>query len=154
MTALEKALQILARRARTAQEMDRALERAGFAEPERKAALARLRELGYMDDRALAGMRARTRIELGDGPRLAERRLLAQGVDERDAKGAVAEARGEADDLELAKRALERRLRGRKPKDAAEKRRLFRALVSKGHKPGASARALGMEWDGDEELDT
>ena len=151
MTALDKAVRLLAVRSRTEQELDRALLRAKFDEPDRKAALARLRELGYMDDREVARGRARTLIQRGEGPRLAVRRLQAQGVSQEDARAAIAEARGEAGEDELAVRALQRKLRGRKPRDEAEKRRLLRGLIAKGHRPSAAARALAMEWEGDEE---
>lgn len=152
MNALDKALKLLAARARTAAELERGLERAGFGESERKSALARLRELGYMDDREVARGRARTLIERGAGPLLAARRLSAQGIPQEDAQAAVAEAKGEADEDELAARALQRRLRGRAPRDEAEKRRLLRALIAKGHRPGAAAKALGMTWEGDEDI--
>ena len=153
MNALDKAFRLLAMRARTVQELDRALERAKVSERDRKAALARLRELGYMDDREVARFRARRSIERGDGARLAERRLEAQGIAPAEVRAAVEEAKGEADDDELALRALQRRLKGRKPKDEREKQKLLRALIAKGHRPGAAARALGIEWEGDEEID-
>ena len=153
MNALDKAFRLLAMRARTVQELDRALERAKVSEKDRKAALARLRELGYMDDREVARFRARRSIERGDGARLAERRLAAQGIAPAEVRAAVEEAKGEADDDELALRALQRRLKGRKPKDEREKQKLLRALIAKGHRPGAAARALGIEWEGDEEID-
>jgi len=153
MNALDKAFRLLAMRARTVQELDRALERAKVSERDRKAALARLRELGYMDDREVARFRARRSIERGDGARLAERRLAAQGIAPAEVRAAVEEAKGEADDDELALRALQRRLKGRKPKDEREKQKFLRALIAKGHRPGAAARALGIEWEGDEEID-
>lgn len=150
-SALDKALRLLAMRPRTELELDKALTRSRFPPSERKAALARLRELGYMDDRAEALRRARTLIERGEGPLLVARRLPLQGIAQDVAQAAVAEARGGAGDDELAARALQRKLRGRPPKDVAEKRRLFRSLIAKGHKPSAAAKALGMEWDGDDE---
>ena len=153
MNAFDRAVKLLAMRARTVQELDRALERAKVSERDRKAALARLRELGYMDDREVARFRARRSIERGDGARLAERRLEAQGIAPAEVRAAVEEAKGEADDDELALRALQRRLKGRKPKDEREKQKLLRALIAKGHRPGAAARALGIEWEGDEEID-
>jgi regulatory protein len=152
-SALEKAFELLAKRSRTELELDRALERAKFPAADRKVALARLRELGYMDDREVARGRARTLIGRGDAPRLAARRLAAQGIAPQDAQAAVAEASGEADDQELARKALRRRLRGREPANEREKRRLLRALIAKGHKPSAAARALGIEWEGDDEID-
>ena len=151
MTAVEKALELLARRSRTALELDRALARARVSADDRKLALARLRELGYMDDRELARSRARTLIERGEGPRLALRRLESQGIAPEDAQAAVAEAKGEATDEALARAALRRRLRGRTPRDAAEQRRLLRWLIAKGHRPATAAKALEMEWDGDED---
>jgi regulatory protein len=150
---LERALELLAMRSRTELELDRALERAKVSAADRKAVLARLRKLRYMDDREVARGRARTLIERGDAPRLAARRLVAQGIAPLDAQAAVAEASGEADDEELARKALQRRLRGRQPADEREKRRLLRALIAKGYKPGAAARALGIEWEGDDEID-
>ena len=154
LSALDRAFRLLAMRARTEQELDRALERAKVPEKDRKAALARLRELGYMDDREVARFRARRSIERGDGARLAERRLAAQGIAPAEVRAAVEEAKGEVDDDELALRALQRRLKGRKPKDEREKQKLLRALIAKGHRPGAAARALGIEWEGDEEIDS
>lgn len=154
MTPVERALKLLAARARTALELDRALERAGVSAPDRKAAVARMRELGYMDDREVARGRARTLIERGEGPRLAARRLSSQGIAQEDAQAALEEARGDAGDDELAVRALRRRLRGRQPRDLAEKRRLLRTLIAKGHRPRSAAKAVGLEWEGDDEIDT
>ena len=144
---------MLAARARSEQELDRALERAKVSEEDRKAALARCRELGYLNDRETARDRARSMIARGDGGRLALRRLAAQGIAKGDAQDAVTEAKGDAGDDELAVRALQKKLKGRQPKDDREKRRLLRALIAKGHRPLAAAKALGLEWEGDEEID-
>jgi regulatory protein len=154
MTAFDRAVKLLAARSRTEQELDRALERAKVPEDERKAALARLRELGYLDDRETARFRARSMVERGDGARKIAQRLAAQGVKAAEASAAVEEAKGELSDDELATRALARKLKGRKPKDDRERHKLLRALIAKGHRPGAAARALGIEWEGDEEIDT
>src|SRR6266852_3683766 len=121
--------------------MDKALAKAGVAEAERAEAVARLRELGYMDDLEVARARARTLLGRGAAPRLAERRLGEQG-------GEAAEGATEA---ELLDRALQKMLRGRAPAGDKERRRAFRALVAKGHCPAQVARALGIIWDGDDE---
>lgn len=152
-TALEKALRLLALRSRTALELDRALERAKVPPPDRKSALARLKELGYINDPETARVRARTRVRQGDAPRLAARKLAAQGIEVSDARSAAMDAAEGASEEELAARELRRRLRGRKPADAREKQRLLRALIAKGHRPSAAAKALGMEWEGDDEID-
>jgi SOS response regulatory protein OraA/RecX len=95
LTAVEKALQLLARKARTAAELDAALERAHFSPDERKTALARMKELGYIDDRVLARARARSLIERGKAPWFAARKLEAQGVALEDARAAAREIAAE-----------------------------------------------------------
>jgi SOS response regulatory protein OraA/RecX len=151
VTAVERALKLLARRAYTAVEMDAALERAGVPEGERAQAVARLRELGYMDDLEVARARARTMLGRGAAPRLAERKLGAQGVDAAQARTAVGEAADGESEAELLERALRKVLHGRAPAGDKERRRAFRALVAKGHRPGQVARALGIDWDGDDD---
>lgn len=152
-TPLDKAMRLLGRRSRTALELDRALERAGIPPRDRESALARLKELGYINDAETARVRARARVGLGDAPRLAARKLAAQGIGESEAQAATAEAAEGASEEELAARALRRKLRGKQPADAREKQRLLRALIAKGHRPSAAAKALGMEWKGDDEID-
>jgi len=149
--ALDKALRLLAARQRTESELRKAL--AGFPDDQVDSALARMKELGYINDRETARARARTRVRQGDAPRLAARKLAAQGVAGADAKAAVEEAADGAGEDELAARALQRRLRGRKPASEREKLRLLRALIAKGHRPSAAARALGMEWEGDDDVE-
>jgi regulatory protein len=151
MTPLDRALRLLARRAYTAAEMDVALARKGVSEGERAEAVARLRELGYMDDLEVARARARSLLGRGAAPRLAERRLGEQGVTAAQARAAVSEAAGGATEAELLERALRGSLRGRAPAGDKERRRLFRALVAKGHRPAQVARALGIGWDGDDD---
>lgn len=150
-SALDKAIRLLARRARTAQEILAALERAGYSREERSSALARLRELGYMDDREVARGRARARALGGEAPRLISRRLEAQGIPAQEAAEAAREAAAGAGEEELASRALQRKLRGRSPRDDRERQKLLRALIAKGHRPQIAARVLGLTWEGDDE---
>src|SRR2546421_11261400 len=79
MTPLDRALGLLARKARTEREMELALEKAGVSAGERAEAVARLRELGYMDDLEVARTRARTLLGRGAAPRLAGGRLGGEG---------------------------------------------------------------------------
>ena len=151
MTPLDKALRLLARRAYTEKEMDAALGRAGVPEGQRAEAVARLRDLGYMDDLEVAQARARTLLGRGAAARLAERKLGEQGVGTAQARAAVGEAAQGASEAELLERALHKVLRGRAPAGDKERRRAFRALVAKGHRPAQVARALGISWDGDED---
>ena len=149
-TAIERALRLIAQRARTGRELDQALLRAKVPAKERATALARMRELGYIDDAATAAVRARRLVERGESPRKVQQRLRSQGVEAGAARTAAAAAAEGASDDELAARAVQQKLRGRKVKDVREKERLLRALVQKGHRPSAVARALELEWDGDD----
>ena len=151
MTALDRALALLGRKAYTHKEMDEALAKAGVAEEERQSAVARLRELGYINDLEVARARARTLLERGAAPRFAERRLGEQGVGAAQARAAVGEAAQGASEMELLARALRKVLRGRAPAADKERRRAFRALVAKGHRPALVAGALGLSWEGDDE---
>jgi regulatory protein len=154
-TPLELAMRLLGLRSRTEHELLQGLKRRGVAEEDAKAAVARLRELRYMDDREVAATRAKSSIERGEAPRMVLRRLARHGVSEEVAHEAAEEARSGLSDDELAARALQRKLRGRSPParydDEREKRRLMRALIAKGHRPGAAARAVGIEWDGEDD---
>src|SRR5581483_5357666 len=67
-------MRILGRRARTAAELERALERGGVAAEERESALARLKELGYINDAETARFRARARGRGSRRPKRAARR--------------------------------------------------------------------------------
>jgi len=151
MTVVEQALKLLARRAYTQAEMEAALAKKGIPETERGEAVARLQELGYMDDLEVARARARTLLGRGAAARFAERRLGEQGVGAAQARAAVGEAAEGATEVELLERALRGMLRGRAPAGDKERRRAFRALVAKGHRPAQVARALGIGWDGDDD---
>jgi regulatory protein len=152
-TTLDRALRLLAVRARTEAELDRALERKGVPAEERQTALARLRELGYMDDAAVAEGRARSLIGRGASQRLAEKKLRSQGVQAVQARAAVAEAAEGQSERALVEQALARRLRGRPPKDEKERRRLFRALVQQGHRASLVSQALKLSEEVQEVLD-
>ena len=147
VTALDRALRLLAARARTAAELERALARAGHPDEERASAMARLRELGYMDDATVAEGRARTLLASGVAPRLTTRRLLSQGVAAPTARAAIEAAAEGADEEALVARAVEKALRGREPRGDEERHRLLRRLVGKGHRPSLVAKALGLGDD-------
>jgi regulatory protein len=151
LDALQKALELLAARQRTELELRKALR--AFPPAQVDSALARVKELGYINDRETARARARTRVRQGEAPRLAAKKLSAQGIAIGEARAATSEAAEGAGEDELAVRALERKLRGRKPASEREKLRLLRALIAKGHRPSAAARALGMTWEGDDDVE-
>ena len=143
-----KALSLIARRARTGRELEQALFRAKVPAEERAAAVARMKELGYIDDPATAAARAQRLIGRGESPLRVQQRLRSQGVTGQDAKAAATEAAAGQSAETLAIKALEARLRGRPVKDAKDRERLLRWLVSKGHRPSAAAQAVKLERDG------
>ncbi|MFN7943577.1 MAG: RecX family transcriptional regulator [Thermoanaerobaculia bacterium] len=126
--ALDRALRFLALRPHFRAEIESKLARAGYAAGEIEAALARLAELGYLDDAALArseAERLRTRNDLG---RLAVgARLKRKGAGSAAVAGALAGG-GEEDELATARRATARWLRGR----AGDGPALARHLARKG----------------------
>jgi len=150
--ALDAALKLLAARSRTEAELRRALLSRDYPSGEVESAVARVRELGYLDDGEVARSRARSLLGRSAAPRLAARRLEAQGIDPVLARTAVDGEAGEEGEAGLLERALQRRVKGRKLDDK-EKQRVFRSLVQKGFRPSAVAQKLGLDWDGEDDGD-
>lgn len=143
--ATERALRLLGSRALTLRQLEVALLRKGVPRLELDAALARVKELGYIDDAEVARGRAQRRVAKGEAPRLVARRLRAQGVPAETARAAAEEAAAGASEDALAAQALRQKLRGRPPGGPREKQRLARALIAKGHRTAAVAKALGLD---------
>jgi len=110
--ALDAALKLLAGRSRTEAELRRALLSRDYPAGEVESAVARVRELGYLDDGEVARARARSLLGRSAAPRLAARRLEAQGIDPVLARTAVDGEAGEEGEEALLERALQRRLKG------------------------------------------
>ncbi len=146
------ALRQLAARPRTEAQVRARLARDELA-AEADAVVAWLLGLGYLDDAAYARARARALVASGRiGPRLAERRLVAEGIERGRARAAVEDAladaagrgggQGEAD---LCRALAERRARTADlaALDARARARLSRFLLGRGFSGAAVARALG-----------
>lgn len=103
-------MELLAGQARTVAALRERLARDGFAAPTIESALARLQELGLLDDRELARSRAeRLLAERRLAPAHVVQRLVRQGIAEETACQAVRESLGETSERELAARALSQR---------------------------------------------
>jgi regulatory protein len=109
---LDAGLRLLGRRAHSRVELLLKLTRRGYEGPAIRAALRRLQELGYLDDKAFARSFVRRRGS-ARGPRALSAELAARGVDRAEADIAVAEF-GEAEQVAAATRIAER-LYARKP---------------------------------------
>jgi len=152
--AKDVALRFLAARARSEAQVRERLQRAELAR-EADAVVAWLVRLGYLDDAAYARFRARALVAPGRlGPRLAERRLLAAGIEPGRAREAVAAAlAGAPGEAEAARcLALAEKRAGTADLAALDdraRRRLARFLLGRGFSASAVARTLGLE-DGDD----
>ena len=152
---LEAALRFLEPRQRSIGEVRRRLTRVGYREELVEGAIARLIELGMLDDQAFA----RTWIESRDrarprGERALRFELARKGIDRKTADETIAER--EADhpeaDAEAAARLLERNARAlaRVPDPRARRQRAYALLARNGFDPevaGAASRALDVTGD-------
>ena len=129
--ALSRALALLARRAYTEAELRRRLSR--YPEAEVEEALARLREWGYLDDRAYAEGFARSRKRRwGSGRLRAE--LLRRGVGEEVVEEVLP---GEDEEVEAAVSLLARRW----SRLGGDRRRAVGFLLRRGFPPEVAERA-------------
>jgi regulatory protein len=145
--AIDAGLRLLAARSHSRYEMRRKLGRRGYDDEDVAGALARLVELGYLDDRAFAEGHVRRRSG-SLGPRALCAELVARGVDRAAADEAVAGLSADAQ-LAAATRLVER-LSGRK--SFAGYRELLDSvgprLVRRGFSPGMVRAACRALWEG------
>jgi regulatory protein len=111
--ALDAGLRLLGRRAHSRAELKRKLGRRGYSAEQTETALARLAELGYLDDRSFAEGLVRHRAA-SRGPRALSAELAQRGVDRAQADAAVAGFDPEAQ-LAAATRLAERLYAKRQP---------------------------------------
>jgi regulatory protein len=90
VSALDAGLRLLGRRAHSRTELRRKLARRGHPTGDIEAALGRLVELGYLDDRSFAAGLVRRRGTVR-GPLALSAELAARGVDRAQADSAIAE---------------------------------------------------------------
>lgn len=145
--AMEMAVRFLATRPRTRWELERRLRRGGADDSVTEATVARLAELGYVDDGAFVRWWAEQRDRHAPrGRRMIEAELRQRGVprevieahrEELAAPERLAEdASLPASEGERAREALERHLRGRPlPSDTRALQRIGMFLVRRGFDP-------------------
>lgn len=149
--ARQKAYRLLALRAHSEGELEAKLHASGFDEPAVAGALARCRELGYLDDGRYARQRAR---DLAVNRLFGDRRiavdLKAKGVAEPLVRAAIAAAREELPAGAAIGRILAKRgLAEPEALDRKEKERIIRSLMGKGFPRGLIFSTLNAtEEDG------
>ncbi len=146
--AHERAIAMLAFRARSESEVRDGLAERGFLAEVIDAELERLREQGFVNDARLAADRARAQTENAGHSRLrVERDLLRRGVDSEHARAAATEAQREAgtDDVGVAVQAAKKKLRSLAGLAPAEQRqKLLAYLGRQGHSFDAAKRAVAQ----------
>jgi regulatory protein len=145
-----RALDILSRRDQSEAELALKLRRKGIGDEEVETIVARLRELGYLNDRRLAGRIAESALADGKmvGLRLS-RELLRRGIP-RDLAAEATALAAEGHDMREAVREL---LAGKFPSfdpaaaDVREKRRLIGWFQRRGYPLSAILEALRVSAD-------
>jgi regulatory protein len=139
--ALDLGYRYLGRRDRTVAEMRRYLEGKHVDPAAIAAAIAQLRDQGYLDDARYAQRFAQDRRELdGWGAERIERRLLAAGVDSHLVEAVLAQ-RADGDELGAAVALLRRRF-PTPPTDDRERNRALGVLVRKGYETELAHEAI------------
>ena len=148
-SAYAAALKLLARRELSVEGLRARLRDREYPEEDISAAIERLLEAGSLNDARVARAYARTAVTVkGRGRLRVIRELNALGIDRATAAEAVAEVFGDVDERSLIARAIQKKLRGRpKPKDAAERARLYQHLMRQGFSPAGIAHALRRSVD-------
>jgi regulatory protein len=149
----DRALGLLAVRARSRSELERRLSSAGFERDEIAETLDRLTAVGLVDDEAFARAFAEHAVGTrGEGKRAVESALYAKGVPRDTIElvvSEVTEERGDESDRALAlARSRVGRLAGAEP--AAAYRKLFSFLARRGYPPSLSREAARRALEIDE----
>lgn len=144
------ALDILSRRDQSEAELLRKLARKGVGAEEAAAALSRLRELGYLDDRRLAGRLAESAVASGRmvGYRL-RGELIRRGIPAALAEEALAASTEDYDERSAVAELLSRKFPGFEPATAApkEKRRIVAWFQRRGFPLSAVLETLRVSAD-------
>ena len=147
--ALACAFRALARGPRTRAEITATLARRGHGAEATAATLARLDELGYLDDALVAGAVARGAERKHLGSRRVALTLGRRGV-ARDVVQDTARESG-ATDLERARAFLVRRFPGGVPADRPARQKIMRQLAARGFPGDVVRKALGIDFDVDDD---
>lgn len=139
--ALDKAVALLACRARTEKEIVDALRQNAYPERTIARVMARLHEEGYVDDAAFAEQWVGARTAKGMGARRIRQELHMKGVGSAEIDEALGSA--DADEvLETAVRVAEKASRGKTLSDPADRQKVIAALVRRGYDFSTAKAAL------------
>ncbi len=143
-TAYVDGLQQLARRELSVKQLrDRLLDR-DHAPEDTERAIALLLENKALDDARVAAAYVRTALKVkGRGRHRIERELQEMGIERSVAAAALADAFGDVDERAMIKKAIEKKLHGKKTlATPAERARLFQYLMRQGFSADAITAVL------------
>ena len=149
--ARERALRLLALRARSRAELQKKLSQREFSKSVIDRVLENLGELGYLDDEAFAVNRARhLAVNRLYGNRKIEEQLREKGIAREAAQAAIREVREEFPEMEGIARSAAKKLQGRSIDGLNKKERLAlaRTLQAKGYHLGLILDYLGKYEEG------
>jgi regulatory protein len=149
--ARERALRLLALRARSRAELQKKLAEREFSKSAIDRVLENLGELGYLDDEAFAVNRARhLAVNRLYGDRKIEEQLREKGIDREAAQAAIREVREEFPEMEGIARSAAKKLLGRSIGGLNKKERLAlaRTLQGRGYHLGLILDYLGKYEEG------
>lgn len=148
----DRALNLLAFRARSARELRRRLVQKGDSGDRADQAIERLREVGLIDDADFARQLARSKVTAGSSRRRLHQELFKRGVARDIADDAVEQvlAEEDVDEVAVAERAARKRLPALAKADTAtRRRRLYAFLARRGHETETIRQVLSRVLDGD-----
>ena len=155
LATYDRALNLLALRARSSRELRRQLVRKGEPADQVDAAIARLQVAGFLDDGAFARQFARSKaVGAGMSRRRIQQELGRRGVARQIGDDAIADvfAEEQLDERAVVEQAARKKLRSLKNLDAdTRKRRLYAYLARRGYDLDDIRRA--MQAVGSAELD-
>jgi regulatory protein len=132
----DRALNLLAFRARSARELQRRLTMKGESRERAERVIEKLRGVGLIDDADFARQVARSKVSAGASKRRVQQELFKRGVARDVADEAVAEVLEDeaVDQVAVAERVARKRLPSLASADAAtQRRRLYAFLARRGH---------------------
>ena len=152
--AREAALGLLRVRGRSRSELERSLTRKGFSPEVVSATLAKLENLGFVDDASFARDRTRGLLRRQLGRQGLLYRLRESGVSDEVARVAVAEALEDVDDVQRATQALLKRKRRWEGLPADKRRaRAYQHLYRLGFDPDTISSALQRALADDSDME-
>lgn len=139
--ALDKAVSLLASRARTEKEIVDALRQNAYPEQTIARVMARLHEESYINDAAFAEQWVDARTVKGMGARRIQQELRLKGVCQDTIDEALASA-DEDEILSAAVRMADKASRGKSLSDPADRQKIIAALARRGYDFATAKKAL------------